>query len=64
MLFAGWEVCIRKNCAQGLEYHLRGEKRDIFMKNGNEGKDVFSDIQGIFGMNYIGVLLIEFQTLQ
>ena len=26
------------------------------MKNGNEGKDVFSDIQGIFGMDYIGVL--------
>ena len=34
------------------------------MKNGNEGKDVFSDIQGIFGMDYISVLLIEFQKLQ
>ena len=42
----------------------RAEKRDIFMKNGDEGKDVFSDIQGIFGMDYISVLLIEFQTLQ
>ena len=34
------------------------------MKNGNEGNDVFSDIQGIFGMDYISVPLIEFQTLQ
>ena len=38
MLFTGWEVCIEKNCARGLECTDRGRKHIYFFRAANVKK--------------------------